>query len=144
MQKGYLRVYLYKNGIRKAFSAHRLIATMFVPNPENKPEVNHKKGIKGDIRASQLEWTTTQENVRHRFDVLGQKQPSGADSKFSKPVEKLSLDGRILNTYPSTVAARKDGIDAKALHKCLHGKIESARGFIWRFKKVTENGLTGS
>jgi hypothetical protein len=67
-KKGYLKVTLYKNKTRKHFQIHRLVATVFIPNPENKPQVNHKNGIKDDNIESNIEWSTESENVRHAFD----------------------------------------------------------------------------
>ena len=61
---GYLLVQLYKNDICKTHKIHRLVALHFIPNPENKPEVNHLKGQK-DNRATSLEWSTTAENREH-------------------------------------------------------------------------------
>src|SRR5690606_29385639 len=62
---GYLKVVLYKNDKPHYFAVHRLVAMAFVPNPENKPEVNHKNSIKTDNRAENLEWVTTKENIYH-------------------------------------------------------------------------------
>lgn len=62
--RGYLRVDLDKIHCK----LHRLVAEAFIPNPENKPIVNHKKGNKHDCRASQLEWMTVSENTKHAWD----------------------------------------------------------------------------
>lgn len=67
--KEYLRVALSKNGKPVHKSVHRLVAEHFIPNPDNKPQVNHIKGIRTDNRASQLEWATNSENVKHAFKI---------------------------------------------------------------------------
>lgn len=61
---GYLRVKIDGRCER----VHILVAVAFIPNPENKPVVNHKKGKKHDCRASQLEWVTQSENIKHAWD----------------------------------------------------------------------------
>lgn len=60
-KKGYLRTVLSK----KTIKVHRVIAQIFIPNPENKPQVNHKNGIKHDNRVINLEWVTGKENTEH-------------------------------------------------------------------------------
>ena len=72
--KGYEIVNLMINGKPKGFSVHVLIAKAFIPNPENKPQVNHKNGIKTNNTYTNLEWATASENMQHSFDVLGRKQ----------------------------------------------------------------------
>ena len=61
---GYLRVKLHRVNCR----VHLLVATAFIPNPGNKPVVNHMNGNKHDCRASQLEWATVAENTQHAWD----------------------------------------------------------------------------
>lgn len=65
--QGYLHIMLKINGkgVAKSKLSHRLVAIAFIPNPENKPEVNHMFMIKTDNRASQLEWMTGKENREH-------------------------------------------------------------------------------
>jgi hypothetical protein len=62
---GYKLSTLCKNGRSKTYRVNRLVASHFIPNPENKPEVNHKNGIKSDNSVNNLEWSTSKENIDH-------------------------------------------------------------------------------
>lgn len=64
---GYVRIKLYKNNVKKTFLLHRVIADSFIPNPDNKKEVNHKDGDKLNNSVDNLEWVTPSENVIHSY-----------------------------------------------------------------------------
>ena len=80
---GYLSVDLCKNGNVKKTLAHRLIAETFLPNLENKPQVNHINGIKSDNRVSNLEWVTSSENQLH-WILIGLRSSKGVKNSQSK------------------------------------------------------------
>ena len=66
---GYLQVCLYNNCERSVKRVHRLVAETFIPNPSNKPEVNHIDGNKTNNKIDNLEWVTSKENITHAFKI---------------------------------------------------------------------------
>lgn len=66
---GYTRVNLSKDGKQTVIRIHRLVAEAFIPNPDNKPCINHKNGIKSDNGVGNLEWCTYSENNKHAYYI---------------------------------------------------------------------------
>lgn len=91
---GYPSVRMTKGNITKNFKIHRLIAEMFIPNPENKPQVNHINGVKTDNRIENLEWVTHSENLNHALEKSLRIMPSGTNVYNSKLTEVIVLTAR--------------------------------------------------
>lgn len=117
------------------YSVHRLVACVFVEDPDDDPEkdvVNHKDGNKLNNHFQNLEWCTVQENVRHARDVLKQK-------KTTKCVISTSEDG-IETKYESIVSAAKIlKIRRQYITECARGQRESIKGLTWRYENENHN-----
>lgn len=135
---GYKHIILCKDGQMFYRSVHRLVAQAFIPNPENKPYVNHINGVKDDNRVENLEWVTDSENKYHSYRVLKNKGPwagkFGKDSQRAKIILQIK-DGKIIaEFYGSYDAYRKTGISASYICDCCNGKHKTARGYQWKYK----------
>ena len=84
---GYPQLCLRCGGMFRTYRVHRLVMMAFVPNPENKSDVNHKNGVRSDNRLENLEWATRSENSLHAFKFLPVKSRKGeanANSRLSR------------------------------------------------------------
>lgn len=82
-KKGYLTVLLYKDNKCYSKQVHRYVALAFIPNPDNKPQVDHINGNKEDNRATSLRWTTNDENY-HNPATFGNQQRSCQTAEYRK------------------------------------------------------------
>ena len=144
---GYLQVHLRKNGEYKKCYVHRLIAETFLPNPENKPEVNHKiEGDEGkkinmvffnkdgtiDKEKSTIEWVTRKENCNYgtRNERSGKTRTNG---KLSKRVIQLSLSGELIREWDSTMECGRNGFNQGHVSACCCGEEKTHKGFRWMY-----------
>ena len=95
MSNGYEKYYLYKNGKETQMSVHRLLAKHFIPNPENKPYINHIDGNPLNNALDNLEWVTHSENVQHAVRT-GLFNNKGENHPLSKLTDREVLEIRDL------------------------------------------------
>lgn len=140
IHRGYSSVELCKNNIKKRFRVHRLEAFAFLPNPKNKPYINHKNGIRNDNRLENIEWCTNSENQLHSYRELGRinHRPclgkTGALCKNSRPVNQYDLRGNFIKTWPGqSEAARQLGLYQTNISHACKGNYKSCGGYKWKY-----------
>lgn len=89
---GYVVGYYWKNNKQKVFSIHREVAKAFIPNPENKPQVNHIDGNKQNNDVNNLEWVTNQENQLHAYKLGLNKPRNGASNNNAVITEEQAKE----------------------------------------------------
>lgn len=124
---GYHRIALQKDGRRVKVALHRLVALAFVPNQENKPQVNHKDGDRGNCTAENLAWCTNAENQRHRHRVIG----SGGHT--SKRAVVCTTTGQAFESL--SAAARTTKTRIASIQECCKGLRKTANGYGWQYKE---------
>jgi len=142
LQKGYLRITLLKNKKQKRFLSHRLVAQAFIPNPENKPQVNHIDEDKENNRVDNLEWVTAKENndwgTRKSRAIKSSINNPKRDylelgKKFSKSIYYINEKGEKICFSGIHEAARLLNITPNGISANLHGKLKTYKGFVFMF-----------
>lgn len=128
---GYQMCKLRNKNIIKMVKVHRVVAQAFIPNIENKPQVNHKDGNKLNNCVNNLEWVTSKENINHavKHNLIDVK-------KNLKNFEGIKVnqihDGRIINTFNTVSEASKiTGINRTGIQKVLRGIQKTSGGYYW-------------
>jgi hypothetical protein len=124
---GYLVCKVRNKDKVKTVKIHREVAKAFLPNPETKPQVNHKNGNKADCELSNLEWVTHSENIFHaKLNGLQMECPNRVS------VNQIARDGNLVATYESLKQAEeKTSIHWTGISAVLRGVRKSAGGYTW-------------
>lgn len=127
----YYNIRLHKKGLKsKYYTIHRLLAEHFIPNPQNKAEVNHINGDKHDNRLENLEWATSAENRQHAFDNGLKVASKGAKHYRATPIMVISLKENKTISFPCIKdASFKTGIGETSIWSNLRGRSKS-----WNYK----------
>ena len=157
---GYMIVSLSGRGRDKFKKVHRLVAIAFIPNPYNKPVVNHKNELKNCNESWNLEWMTVKENNNYgnrnlklslsqrgkpRDYMKGEKNYfygkhiGGADHPQAKKVYQYNLNGKYITEYGSVQDAGKlTSTHPSAISMCCRQKRKKANNFIWSYEKLPQ------
>ena len=121
---GYLFVNLHKKGKVKYYYVHRLVAEVFMPNPDNKPCIDHINTDKTDNSVENLRWVTHKENSNNPMTF----------DKISKPIIQFSKDGEFIKKWDCiTDVLRELGINQGNICKCCKGERKTAGGYKWLY-----------
>jgi hypothetical protein len=144
--RGYLIVDLSKNNRSVTKTIHRLVAMAFLENPNNLPQVNHKDEDKEnnfvfvnkdgsvDLNKSNLEWCTVSYNVNYGNAAVERGLKQRNDRNKSKLTAMYTLDGNLVDIYPSArEASRLTGIPKTLIYKCCRGENKTAKGFMFKY-----------
>lgn len=126
---GYLKVTLSKNGVKSNHKIHRLVAQAFIPNPDNKPQVNHIDEDKTNNRVDNLEWSTATENANH-----GTRTERMAKTR-SIPILATNIKtGEVEEFYGARECGRQLGLNQGHITSVLKGRRRQTGGYTFKYK----------
>lgn len=126
-KNGYLRICFKKNGIKKNFSIHRLVAEAFIVNEENKTQINHIDGNKENNCVNNLEFCTPKENIQEAY-TLGL-------IKRRKEIAQYDLKGNFIKKWAGMREAER-ALNITGIWHCCKGIKKTAGGYKWKYYKA--------
>ena len=125
--RGYCTVALFKDGKRKNYFIHRLVAYAFISNPNNKTQINHIDGNKVNNRCDNLEWCTASENQKHAFSHGLNNAGHGETSRNHKLTDDIVREIRRLyvprdRVYGCQALAERYGVSHQYISELVRNK----------------------
>ena len=150
-RRDYLFVCLYKNGKGKQFYVHQLVARAFIPNPENKPCVDHIDNNKDNNHVENLRWVTHLENMNNTITLMRMRDESvkyisqaGAENPFSRKVAMYTLEGKLIRVFDSGGQIEKEiGIRSASISRVCRGERRQTHGYIFKFVGEPKRTMPG-
>lgn len=129
--------YLVCNINGKQYRVHRLIAELFIPNPNNLPQVNHKNGIKTDNSVDNLEWVSAKDNIKHAWENGLSHKRFGKDNDKTKAIVQYDLKGNIIKIWddPNEIE-KKLGFKKSSIQRSISKNYNQSFGYKWGYKEV--------
>ncbi|HUM52283.1 MAG TPA: NUMOD4 domain-containing protein [Chitinophagales bacterium] len=131
---GYMGLQLVKKSTRHRVIVHILVATYFVPNPNNYPQVNHEDGNKLNNNDWNLRWGTAKYNINHAFDTGLNKKISINDKHRSKPIIQINDNNDIIAEFPSIMQVKRELNFAHSNISIAIKNKSKSYGYYWKFK----------
>ena len=135
--KGYLITQLSKKGKHCTIIVHRIVAKAFIPNLDNKPQINHINCNKVDNRVENLEWVTNDENKLHAKQHNLCKSLKGGENPRAKKVNQYDLNGNLIKQWDciNDITRNFKIKTGSNISLCCKYKNLTAYGYIWRYSE---------
>lgn len=146
MDRGYYNIQLNYKGKATNMPVHRAVALAFIPNPLNKPQIDHINTIRNDNRVENLRWVTSRENhhnpismerYKNREWVGGEENPLFEEkSPDAKVVLQYDKQGNLIARYACCHQAmrRNPGYNYSNIARACRGERYTYKGFVWRYE----------
>lgn len=138
-KQGYIQVWLKCiDGKHRPFLYHRVMCIVFVPNPYNKPFIDHINGNREDWKPVNLRWVTNKENCNFENALTNRSKSHKGLMKNrkdqSKTIYQYTLDNKLIAIYPSANEAyRQTSFFASHINDACKGKLKTYKGYKWSY-----------